>query len=171
MLSERKGKDLSPKFTSLTLEIVEDQLGAIWHVYIYCHEQKIWVQRFKHTTQKLPDMLSLSPRLCQCMRQFFVKRPKFLAATSNVRVEQHLVHLGRFLHFSQEVALAFSHGGRGGAPWGSLPLPEIWSENNRITIEICIAIDSPPEKNSQGKPGLEWPLWLLKLSPFIAAKG
>ena len=27
----------------------------------------------------------------------------FLAATSNLRVEQNLVHLGRFLHFSQKV--------------------------------------------------------------------
>ena len=33
----------------------------------------------------------------------FVKRPKFLAATSNLRVEQNLVHLGRFLYFSQKV--------------------------------------------------------------------
>ena len=33
----------------------------------------------------------------------FVKRPKFLAATSNLRVEQNLMHLGRFLHFSQTV--------------------------------------------------------------------
>ena len=33
----------------------------------------------------------------------FVKRPKFLAATPNLRVEQNLVHLGRFLHFSQKV--------------------------------------------------------------------
>ena len=48
-------------------------------------------------------MLPLSPRICQCMRQFFVKRPKFLTATSNLRVEQKLVHLGRFLHFSQKV--------------------------------------------------------------------
>ena len=48
-------------------------------------------------------MLSLSPRICQCMRRFFVKRPKFSAATSNLRVEQNLVHLGRFLHFSQKV--------------------------------------------------------------------
>ena len=32
-----------------------------------------------------------------------MKRPKFLAATSNLRVEQNLVHLGRFLHFSQRV--------------------------------------------------------------------
>ena len=48
-------------------------------------------------------MLPLSPRICQCMRRFFVKRPKFLAATSNLRVEQNLVHLGRFLHFSQKV--------------------------------------------------------------------
>ena len=32
----------------------------------------------------------------------FVKRPKFLAATSNLRVEQNLAHLGRFLHFSQK---------------------------------------------------------------------
>ena len=44
------------------------------------------------------------PRICQCMRQFFVKRPKCLAATSNLRVEQNLMHLGRFLHFSQKVA-------------------------------------------------------------------
>ena len=48
-------------------------------------------------------MVPLSPRICQCMRRFFVKRPKFLAATSNLRVEQNLVHLGRFLHFSQKV--------------------------------------------------------------------
>ena len=41
--------------------------------------------------------------ICQDMRQFFVKRPKFLAATSNLRVEQNLVHLGRLLHFSQKV--------------------------------------------------------------------
>ena len=50
-----------------------------------------------------PDMLPLSPRICQCMRQFFVKRPKFLAATSNLRVEKNLVHLDRFLHFNQKV--------------------------------------------------------------------
>ena len=37
------------------------------------------------------------------LRRVFVKRPKFLAATSNLRVEQNLVHLGRFLHFSQKV--------------------------------------------------------------------
>ena len=45
-------------------------------------------------------MLPLSPRICKCMRQFFVKRPEFLAATSNLRVEQNL---GGFLHFSQKV--------------------------------------------------------------------
>ena len=28
---------------------------------------------------------------------------RLLAATSNLRIEQNLVHLGRFLHFSQEV--------------------------------------------------------------------
>ena len=48
-------------------------------------------------------MLPLSPRICQCTRQFFVKKPKLLAATSNLRVEQYLVHLGRFLRFSQKV--------------------------------------------------------------------
>ena len=37
------------------------------------------------------------------MRQFLVERPKFLSATSNLRVEQNLVHLGRFMHFSQKV--------------------------------------------------------------------
>ena len=45
----------------------------------------------------------LSSRICQCMRQFFVKRPKFLAATCNLRAEQNLVHFGEFLHFSQKV--------------------------------------------------------------------
>ena len=47
--------------------------------------------------------MPLSPGTCQCMRQFFIKRPTFLAATSNLRLEQNLVHLGRFLHFSQKV--------------------------------------------------------------------
>ena len=64
------------------------------------------VQRFKHTTQKFPDMLPSIPRICQCMRRFFVKRPTFLAATPNLREEQNLVHLGRFLHFSQKVVQA-----------------------------------------------------------------
>ena len=53
--------------------------------------------------QKLPDMLPLSPCICQYMRRFFVKRPMFFAATSNLRVEQNLVYLGRFLHYSQKV--------------------------------------------------------------------
>ena len=64
---------------------------------------KILVQRFKHTTQTLPDILPLSPRIWQCMRQIFVKRLKFLAATFNLRVKQNVGHLGRFLHFSQKV--------------------------------------------------------------------
>ena len=51
--------------------------------------------------QKLPDMLPLSPRICKCTRQFF--ETEVLAATSNLRVEQNLVYLGRFLHFSQKV--------------------------------------------------------------------
>ena len=54
-------------------------------------------------------MLPLSPRICQCMRRCFVKRPKFLAATSNLRVEQSLVHLGRFLHFSQKAKRGWSN--------------------------------------------------------------
>ena len=33
----------------------------------------------------------------------FVKRPKFLSATSSFCVEQNLGHLGRFMHFSQKV--------------------------------------------------------------------
>ena len=37
------------------------------------------------------------------MRLFFVKRPKFLPATSSLRVEQNVVHLGRFRDFSQKV--------------------------------------------------------------------
>ena len=42
MLSERQGKDLSPKFTKLSLaEIVEDQLVTIWHVCTYCHKQNL----------------------------------------------------------------------------------------------------------------------------------
>ena len=57
---------------------------------------KISVRRLKHTTQKFSDMLPLSPRIWQCVRQFLVKRPKILAATSNFHEEQNLVHLGRF---------------------------------------------------------------------------
>ena len=44
-------------------------------------------------------MLPLSLRICQCMRQ----KTEVLAAISNLRVEQNLVHLGRILHFSQKV--------------------------------------------------------------------
>ena len=33
----------------------------------------------------------------------FVKRPKFLSATSDLHVEQNLVHSGRFMHFGQKV--------------------------------------------------------------------
>ena len=33
-----------------------------------------------------------------------VKRPKFFSATFSLRVEQNLVNLGRFTHFSQKVA-------------------------------------------------------------------
>ena len=32
------------------------------------------------------------------------------------------------------------------APSETLPPPEIWSENNSITKEICITVDFPPEK-------------------------
>ena len=39
-------------------------------------------QNLMYTIQILPDMLPLNPHICQCMGQFFVKRPKFLAATS-----------------------------------------------------------------------------------------
>ena len=35
----------------------------------------------------------------------FVKRPKFLTAISSLLVEQILVHLSRFLHFSQKVVV------------------------------------------------------------------
>ena len=33
----------------------------------------------------------------------FVKKQKFLSATSNLRVEKNLVHLVRFMHFSQKL--------------------------------------------------------------------
>ena len=48
-------------------------------------------------------MLPLGPCICQCTGQFFVKRPKISSATYNLRAEQNLVHLGRFMHFSQKV--------------------------------------------------------------------
>ena len=48
-------------------------------------------------------MLPLSLRICQCLKRLFIKRPKLLAATSNLRVEQNLVPLGRFLRFNQKL--------------------------------------------------------------------
>ena len=33
----------------------------------------------------------------------FVKRPKYLSATSSLSVEQNLVYLDRFMHFGQKV--------------------------------------------------------------------
>ena len=51
----------------------------------------------------IPNMLSSSPRICQSIGCFFVKRPKNLSATSSLSVEQSLVHLDRVMHFSQKV--------------------------------------------------------------------
>ena len=36
-------------------------------------------------------------------KTIFCHKTEVFAATSNLRVEQNLVHLGRFLHFSQKV--------------------------------------------------------------------
>ena len=52
-------------------------------------------------------------------------------------------------------------GGQGGplrqfAPSKLLPLPEIWSENNHITKDICITILPPPlKKIPRRKPEVE----------------
>ena len=49
----------------------------------------------------------------------FVKGPKFLSTTSNLRAEQNLVHLGRFMHFSQKgvgVTLTLSYRGEQNTP-------------------------------------------------------
>ena len=51
----------------------------------------------------MPDIPSLSPRICQFMKYFFVKIPKHLSATSNLFVVQDLVHLDRFMHFSEKL--------------------------------------------------------------------
>ena len=48
-------------------------------------------------------MLPLSAVFANARDNFFVKRPKFRTATSNLCVEQNVVHLGRLLHFSQKV--------------------------------------------------------------------
>ena len=59
-------------------------------------------QKIQAWTQKLPDMLPLSPWTRQCMRQFFCQKTEVLAATSNLHVEQNSVHLGRFLYLAQK---------------------------------------------------------------------
>ena len=80
--------------------------------------------------QKLPDMLPSSPRICQCRSSFFVKRPNLLAATSNLRVEENLVHLGRFLHFSQKVVgVTLNHT----QPFKNTDLN---SEKDMVTVQI-----------------------------------
>ena len=67
-----------------------------------------------------------------------------------------------FIKVSFTLSLAFFHSRGGGGqgrrplrqfapPENFCPLPEIWSENNSITKEICIIIDFAPEKNSQKK--------------------
>ena len=63
-------------------------------------EKIAWHEHPRSQTQKLPDMLPLSPCICHCMRQFFVNRPKLLAATFNLLAEQNLVHLGRSTLFT-----------------------------------------------------------------------
>ena len=67
----------------------------------YCHKQNL-SSKIQHATQKLPDMLPLHV-FANARDNFLSKDPKFLAATSNLRIEQNLVRLGRFLHFSQKV--------------------------------------------------------------------
>ena len=49
-----------------------------------------------------PSAYRVKPRICQCIRQCFAKRHKFLSATSKLCSEQNLVHLGRFMHFSHK---------------------------------------------------------------------
>ena len=92
-----------------------------------CHQQNL-SSKIKAYNTKLPDMLPLSPRICQCMRQFSVKRPKLLSATSNLRVEQNLVHLGRFKadFFSQLKSLADNFFNRNSAPKPWLRLSLDW---------------------------------------------
>ena len=50
--------------SQIHLIISEDQLVAIWQVGTYCH----WQKKIEYKTQILPDLWSLSPRICQCMR-------------------------------------------------------------------------------------------------------
>ena len=64
----------------------------------------------------------------------------------------------------RDIRLAFFH--RGDAPpWKLLPLPEIWSKNNSITIDICITIDfAPPlKKIPRRKPAKEIPSWWVEM--------
>ena len=57
------------------------------------------------------------------------------------------------VYISQLVRYPWLSSTGGGAPLKTFALPGIWSENNRITIEICITIDfAPLEKIPRRKP-------------------
>ena len=63
---------------------------------------KNWVQRFKHTTQKLPDMLPLRPHIWY---NFFFQKTEVSSSNFQFtcRAKFSRFHLGRILHFSQKV--------------------------------------------------------------------
>ena len=48
-------------------------------------------------------MLPLSPPYLPMHETIFCQKTEVLAATSNFRAEQNLVHFGKFLHFNQKV--------------------------------------------------------------------
>ena len=65
---------------------------------------KILFQRFHYTIQILLDMSSLSRCLCQSMRYFFLLKDRSIYQQLPVYpVKQSLVHLDRFMHFTQKV--------------------------------------------------------------------
>ena len=69
---------------------------------IYRHKQNLSSKIQAYST-KIAWYAAFKPPYLPMRETISCQRPKFLAATSNLRVEQNLVHLGRFWHFSQKV--------------------------------------------------------------------
>ena len=69
-----------------------------------CHKQNLSLKIQTYNT-KIALHAAFKPLYLPLHETIFCL--KFLAATSNLRVAQNLVHLGKFLHFSQKVVFCF----------------------------------------------------------------
>ena len=100
MVSERKEKKLESQIHLIIIS--RDCWGPIGSTY--CHKQNL-SSKIQEYSRKIAWYAAFKPPYLLMHETIFCQKTKekFLASTSNLREEENLVHLGRFLHFSQKV--------------------------------------------------------------------